>query len=191
MTGGKTYLAGREAQAMRKVVLTFGLISGAITSLMMFLTLPFADRIGFDRGELIGYASIILSLLMVFFGIRSYRDNVAGGAVTFRKAFAVGLAITVISCICYVVSWEILYYNFMPDFLDKYSAHLIEQAAGKSPEAIQAQVQEVNKLKELYKNPLMNAAITFIEPFPIGLIVTLMSAGILRRKRPTPKTLEP
>jgi len=76
---------------MKKTVLTFGLISGAITSLMMVATVPFADRLGFDKGAIIGYTSIILSFLMVFFGIRSYRDSVGKGQVTFAKAFTVGI----------------------------------------------------------------------------------------------------
>src|SRR5258706_13691071 len=106
---------------MKKTVVTFGLISGVISSLMMVATVPFADRIGFDRGAIVGYTAIVLSFLLVFFGIRSYRDNVGKGQITFSKAFAVGISITVISCIFYVVTWEILYFNFLPAFMDKYS----------------------------------------------------------------------
>jgi hypothetical protein len=169
---------------MRKTILIFGLISGAISSLMMIATVAFGDRIGFDRGEVIGYTSIVLSFLMVFFGIRSYRDNIGSGEITFLKAFAVGISITVISCFCYVVTWEILYYNFLPGFWDKYGAHLVQKlmASGASPAAVQAQLQKVARYKELYKNPLFNAALTFIDPFPIGLVITLFSAAVLRRK---------
>jgi hypothetical protein len=169
---------------MKKTVLTFGLISGAILALMMFATLPFVDRIGFDKGAIIGYTSMVVSFLLVFFGIRSYRENVAGGNITFGRAFAVGILITLISCICYVVAWEIIYFNFMPDFFAKYTAYAIEKAkaSGASPSAIQAQMQEMKKFKEMYDNPFFNAAITFTEPFPIGLIVTLISALILRKK---------
>jgi hypothetical protein len=126
----------------------------------------------------------VLSFLLVFFGIRSYRDNVGNGQITFLKAFAVGISITLISCVCYVVTWEVVYYNFLPDFWDKYGAHLVEKlrAAGASPAAIEAKLQEVAKYKELYKNPLLNAVLTFIEPFPIGLVITLISALVLRRK---------
>ena len=166
---------------MRKTILTFGLISGAISSLMMVATASL--RIGFDKGVVIGYTTIVLSFLLVFFGIRSYRDNVGKGQITFLKAFAVGISITVISCICYVVTWEILYYNVFPDFWDQYGAHLVEKlkASGASPATLQAKLQEVAKYKELYKNPLLNAALTFIEPFPIGLVITLISAAVLRR----------
>jgi len=169
---------------MKKTILVFGLISGAISALMLSATVPFADRIGFDKGEYLGYTVIVLSLLLVFFGIRSYRDNVGDGQITFTKAFTVGISITLISCICYVVTWEILYFHFLPGFMDKYSAYMVQKlsASGASPAVIQAQVQQLKKYKEMYDNPLLNAALTFIEPFPIGFVVTLISAAILRKK---------
>jgi hypothetical protein len=172
---------------MKKVVLIFGLISGAISSLMMIGTAPFTDRIGFDKGEYLGYTVIILAFLLVFFGIRSYRDNVGGGQITFGKAFAVGLGITLISCICYVITWEVLYFYFLPGFMDKYSAYMVQklQASGASAAAVQEQVEQLRKYKAMYDNPLFNAAITFIEPFPIGLVITLVSSAVLRR-RPQP-----
>lgn len=178
---------------MRKIVLTFGLISGAISSLMIVVTVAFGDKIGFDRGAVIGYTSIVLSFLMVFFGIRTYRDNIGDGEITFLKAFAVGLSITLISCIFYVVTWEVIYYNFIPGFWDAYGAHLVEKltASGASPAAIQAKLEQVKKYKELYRNPLFNAALTFIDPFPIGLGMTLISALVLRRKPQSPPQRSP
>ena len=170
---------------MKRTVLIFGVISGLISSAMMFLTVPLIHRgtINFDNGEVIGYTAIFLSFLLVFFGIRSYRES-RGGAISFGRAFAVGILITLISCVFYVASWEVLYYNVMPDFVDKYSAAAVAKmrAKGASDAAIVAQLKDTEKMKELYANPLTNAAITFIEPFPIGLIVTLVSAGILRRR---------
>lgn len=169
---------------MKKTVLTFGLISGAISSLLMLGTTSVADRIGFGKAEYLGYTVIILSLLMVFFGVRSYRDNVGNGHVTFGKAFAVGISITMISCICYVITWEFIFIHFFPDFMDKYGAYLIEKmrTAGQSQAAMNAQIEQLKKLKAMYANPFINAAMTFIEPFPIGLGMTLISAAVLRRK---------
>ena len=169
---------------MKKTILTFGVISGAISSLMMVGTVPVPHMIGYDKSIVIGYTSIVLSFFLVFFGIRSYRDNVSHGQITFLKAFAVGISITLISCVCYVVTWEVVYYNFLPDFWDKYGAHLVVKlrASGASDAAVQARLQEVAKYKELYKNPLFNAVLTFIEPFPIGLVITLISALVLRRR---------
>lgn len=169
---------------MKKTILTFGLISGALAAGMMSASLVFADRIGFGHSLVLGYTIIVLSFLLVFFGVRSYRDNVAGGQITFGRAFLVGISITLISCVCYVLAWEILYYNFMPDFMDKYGVYIAQkmQASGASAAAIQAKVEEVKKYKALYDNPLTNAAMTFIEPFPVGLLITVISAVALRKK---------
>src|SRR5712692_1553933 len=165
---------------MKRIVLIFGLISGGIASAMMFLTLPLIDRgvIKFENGEVIGYTAIFLSFLLVFFGIRSYREN-SGGTITFGRATAVGILITLISCAFYVASWEIIYFKLMPDFGDKYAARTIDtmREKGATEAAIAAKKQEMEKFKVMYKNPLFNAAITFIEPFPVGLIVTLVSAA--------------
>ncbi len=169
---------------MRKTVLTFGLISGAILSLMMAATVPFIDRIGMDKGMIIGYTTMLLSFLLVFFGIRSYRENVGGGQISFGRAFAVGILIMLISCLCYVITWEILYFNFLPDFAERYTNYTIEQlrASGASQAVIDAKAEEMRNFSVLYQNPLFNAAITFLEPLPIGLPITLISALILRRK---------
>ena len=169
---------------MKKTVLTFGLIGGGIMAAMMFATLPFLDKIGFDKGEVVGYTTMILAFMLVFFGIRSYRENVSGGRITFGRAFSVGILITVVACVCYVVAWEILYFKFMPEFVDKYASYMVEKvrASGASQQVIDAKLQEMKSFKAMYDNPFINAAITFVEPFPIGLIVTLISAVILRKK---------
>ena len=170
---------------MKKIILTFGLISGALISLMIALTVPFQDKLG--HSYVVGYTTIVLALLLSYFGIRSYRDNVQKGHITFGKAFLVGLSITVISCLCYVATWEIIYFNFMPDFMDKYGAQVLQkmQASGATAAAIQQKTAELDKLKVMYKNPLFNAAMTFIEPFPVGLVITLISAAVLRKKPPS------
>ena len=179
---------------MKRIVLIFGVISGFISSAMMFLTLPLMHRgiVNFKNGEVIGYTAIFLSFLLVFFGIRSYREN-NGGTISFGRAFAVGILITVISCVFYVASWLFIYYRMQPDFMDRYENAVIEEARAKgaSDAAIAAKKKEADQMKEMLKNPAINAAMTFIEPFPVGLVVTLVSAGILRRRKPaTPSVSE-
>src|SRR5712691_11776189 len=134
---------------MKKTVLTYGLIGGAIMAAMMVATLPFMDKIGFDKGEIVGYTTMILAFMLVFFGIRSYRENVGDGRITFGRAFAVGILIALITCVCYVVAWESLYFKFMPDFFDKYSAYLIvkARASGASQVVIDAKLQELKSFK--------------------------------------------
>lgn len=170
---------------MKKTVLTFGLISGAIISVMMLATVPFQDQIGFDKGAIIGYTTMVLSFLLVGFGVRSYRENVGHGTISFGRAFSVGILITTITCVCYVATWEVIYYNFMPGFAEKYASYEIEKAkaSGATQQQLDTKLEEMKKFNEMYKNPLVNAAITFVEPFPVGLVITLLAAAALRRKR--------
>jgi uncharacterized protein DUF4199 len=169
---------------MKKTVLTFGLISGAISAATMLATIPFVDKIGWEKGEILGYTTIVLSALMVFFGVRSYRENVAGGRLTFGRGFAIGILITLISSACYVGTWEIVYYKLMPDFADKYAAHMVERAkaSGATQQKLDETQRKAGEFKQMYRNPLVNVALTFTEVFPIGLVVALLSAGILRKK---------
>ena len=170
---------------MRKIVLTFGLIAGAVLSAMMLLALLFQDEIGFDRGAVVGYTSMVLAFLMVFFGVKSYRDNVVGGRVTFGRAFTVGLMITAVASVCYVATWQLVYYRLAPDFLDKYTAYAVEKArkSGATEAQVAEQAKDMAEFKEMYRNPLLNVAITFIEPLPVGILFSLVTAWLLSRKR--------
>ena len=172
---------------MKKTVLTFGLISGVISSVLMAGNMALIDKTGFDNATYLGYTAIVLSFMLVFFGIKSYRDNLNGGLVSFGKAFQVGILITLISCACYVATWEVVYrtnQGAMDDFMDKYTAHVIEKekSSGASEAALQEKKAEMADIKEIYRNPVFRAGMTFLEPFPVGLVITLASAGILRRK---------
>jgi hypothetical protein len=172
---------------MKKIVLTFGLISGAILSVLMLLTIPFVfeSQIGYEWGMVVGYATMVLAFLLIYFGIRSYRDNVAGGSVSFGRAFAVGALIMVIASACYVATWELIYFKLKPDYAAKFAAHNIERArrGGGSEAEVQRKVAKMQRLNERYNNPLFNSAVTFLEPLPVGLVFALVSAAVLRRKR--------
>ena len=179
---------------MKKTVWTFGLIAGAILSAMMVLNHIFMDEIGFDRAEIIGYTTMVVAFLLVFFGIRSYRDNVAGGSVSFGRALAVGSLIVLVASVFYVATWEVIAFKFDPDFVARYQAHAIEEAraSGGSPQAVQQQVEQIQRMSEMLQNPAINAAVAFIEPLPVGLVMVLISAGILsRRRRRTDAELAP
>jgi Protein of unknown function (DUF4199) len=170
---------------MKQTVLKFGLMSGAVISVLMLITIPFHDTIGFEMGGLIvGYTTMVLAFLLIYFGVRSYRDKVAGGTVRFGRALAVGALIGLVSSLCYVATWEVIYFKFMPDFMDKYSAHEIDKAraSGASESAIAQRKAEMAKFGQMYKNPAFNAAVTLGEPLPVALLVALISAGLLSRR---------
>ena len=168
---------------MKKTVLTYGLISGVIGAALMLAHVPFMD--GSNRALIVGYAGIALSALLIFFGVRSYRDNVAGGRLGFGRALAVGALIGVVASSCYVLTWEIIYFGTKSDYIEKYQAHELEKArqSGESEAQIAAKEAEMKKFAEMYRNPLFNSAITFMEPLPVALVIALVSAGILSRRR--------
>ncbi len=173
---------------MRKIVLRFGLASGATLILVSAVMMPLCMKgvINFAHQEILGYTAMVLAFLMVFFGIRSYRETVAGGAIGFGKAFQVGILICLVTCAMYVIGWEIAYFNFFPDFFQQYSASVLAKmhARGASEADIQKTAAQMAEMGKHYHNLFYNSAITFMEIFPVGLIVTLVSAAILRRKPP-------
>jgi hypothetical protein len=175
---------------MKKTVLTFGLIAGVMISVLMGGNLLVANRIGSGHSLVLGYTTMVASFLLVYFGIRSYRDNTLAGQISFGRAFGCGILITLITCVFYVAMWEIIYFNFMPHFMDSYFAAQIHkvQSAGLDPAVTAARVAAIERSQQLYQNPLVNMAYTFMEPLPVGLLMTLISAAVLRRKVPVEPT---
>ena len=171
---------------MKRTVLTFGLISGLIISVLTGGSLLLADKIGSGHSMALGYTIMVASFLLIYFGIRSYRDNDLAGQISFGRAFSCGILITLITTMCYVAMWEVLYFNFMPHFMDSYFAAQIHkvQSSGLDSATIAAQVAAIQRSAQLYQNPFVNMAYTIIEPLPVGIIITLVSAAVLRRKAP-------
>jgi hypothetical protein len=170
---------------MKKIVLTYGLISGAILSAMMLLTLPFMHSFGNETGMVIGYTTMVLAFLLIFFGVRSYRDHVGGGRVGFFKALAVGALIGLLASACYVATWEAIYFRGKNDFIEKYQAGELRRMrqGGASEAQLAAKQVEMAKFAEMYRNPVFNSAMTFMEPLPVAIVFALVSAGILSRRR--------
>ena len=169
---------------MKRTVWTYGLISGAIMAAFMFATLPFANALD-EHSLILGYAGMVAGFLCVYFGVRSYRDNVLGGSIGFGRAFGVGMLIALIGCVCYVTAWEVMFYGFMPDFYARYAQSAVAQAqaSGKSAAEIAALRASMDGMVKNAGNPLWVAAMTFIEPLPVALLLSLISAAILRRRR--------
>lgn len=170
---------------MKRIVITFGLISGGISALMMFATLPLVSRLSYESLTVLGYTVFVASFLMVFFGIRSYRDNVGGGMITFGRALTVGILITLLSCAIYIISWDFIYQQFLPTFMEDYLNHMVEKmrAEGATQEALNQQIQENEQFKQWYKNPFIRYAMSLMEAFPVGLLITLISSLILKRPK--------
>jgi len=168
---------------MKKTVLTYGLISGAIAAALLLAHVPFMQSLEGTKGLIFGYAGIVLSSLLIFFGVRSYRENVGNGKISLGRGLAVGILIALLSAAGYVAAWEAVYYS-NPGITDKIFDKQVDdmKAAGAPQAKIDETAQQVASFKKLYANPLVNVAFTFIEPFPVGILMTLISALILKRK---------
>jgi uncharacterized protein DUF4199 len=168
---------------MKKTVLIFGFASGALSAAMMLATVPFILSGRFNGSLVFGYTLILLASLLVFFGIRSYRQKVGGGRLTFLRGLGVGVAIAAISAACYAATWSILWLA-TPDLHDKMAACMVNQkrASGASDAEILKAAEQAAQYVELAKNPALNFLMSLAEPFPVGLAVSLISAAILRRK---------
>jgi MFS family permease len=170
---------------MKKVVIVCGLMAGGIVSAMMIITMAIYTSTGnFENGMIYGYASMLLAFSLIFVGIKNYRDRYNNGIISFGKAFRIGLFITLIASTMYVIVWLIDYYFFIPDFGEKYAAHMLEKlkASGVSEIEMAKQTKEMASFSDIYKNPFFNALITYSEIIPVGLIVTLISSLILKKK---------
>ena len=178
---------------MKKIVLTFGLISGVVISVLMDGSLLLASRTGSGHSMALGYTMMVASFLLVYVGVRSYRDNILMGRISFGRALACGLLITAITCACYVVTWEVVYFNFVPHFMDSYFAAQVHrvQTSGLDPATAAANIAAIQRSQRLYQNPLVNMAYTLMEPLPVGVVITLVSAALLRRKQPVTQASPP
>jgi ABC-type dipeptide/oligopeptide/nickel transport system permease component len=177
---------------MARIVLIFGLISGAIAAALMWIMLAAmkSGSIDLEHGSMAyvtGYASMIISLSLVFFGVKSYRDN-NGGHITFFKGLQVGILIGLISAVCYAASWEVYYRtggsNFMQEYSQKYVEHM-KQNGATDDQIANAQV-EMAHMVELYQNFFIRFGMTLMEILPVAIVVTLVSAALLRKREILP-----
>ena len=173
---------------MKKNIIIYGLIAGIVVSVLMLFsvnTLSHCEgNVDYDTSMLIGYASMLVAFSLVFVGIRNYRDKYNGGIISFGKAFKIGIMMVLIASTIYVVAWLIDFFFFIPDFLDKYMAHSLDElkASGASQVEIDKETTKMANIGRMYKNPFFNALMTYGEILPVGLIVTLFSSLILKRR---------
>ena len=173
---------------MTKNIIIYGLIAGIVVSALMLFTVNYLSHcegnVDYGTSMLIGYASMLLAFSLVYVGIRNYRDKYNAGVISFGKAFKIGIMMVLIASTIYVVAWLIYYYCFNPGFMEKYSAHELERlrASGASQAEIAKQTKEMANMVTMIKDPFFNAMMAYLEILPVGLVVTLISALILKRK---------
>ena len=176
---------------MKKNSIIYGLIAGIVVSISMLFSINYIShvdgKVDYNTSLLIGYASMLIAFSLVYVGIRNYRNKYNAGVISFGKAFKIGIMIVLIASTIYVVAWLIDYFFFIPDFMEKFSAQELDKlkASGASQIEIDKKTKEMADFARMYKNPLFNAMMTYAEILPVGLIVTLISSLILKRKNNT------
>ena len=173
---------------MKRNIWIFGSIAGAIlVAFLIYATATcYANPEKFESNDVVGYIGFILIFSLIFVGVKNYRDKYSNGLVSFGRAFKIGAFIALIASSMYTLAWIIDYYLFIPDFLDQYTKHVLWDAKqdGATAAELAKKTEEMADFKEMYKNPLLVVIITYMEVLPIGLIVALIAALILKKKRP-------
>ena len=174
---------------MKKNIIIYGLIAGIVVSTLMLFNINYISQAGnvdYNTSLVLGYASMLIAFSLVYVGIRNYRDKYNGGVISFGKAFKLGIMIVLIASTIFVAVWLIDYFFFIPDYMEKYSAHELDKlkASGASQVDIEKETKELANFARMFKNPFFNAMMTYAEILPVGLIVTLISSLILKRTTP-------
>ena len=172
---------------MFRKILIFGLIAGLIVGLASFsVTVAMAGQPPpLEYGMLFGYTSMLVALSLVFVGIKRHRDLDLGGVIRFWPALGMGLGISFIASLFYVLAWEAALAVTGMNFIDEYARFLIDQqkAQGASAAALAKLSAEMEQFKLQYANPLFRLPMTFAEMFPVGVLVSAVAAGLLRNPR--------
>lgn len=169
---------------MKKNVWLYGVIAGLIvTAMMVVTTILCYNNPDFESSMALGFATMFLAFAFIWVGIKNVRDKYNNGVITFGKAFKIGLYISLIASTMYVAVWLVEYYVFIPDFMEKYTAHVIKEAKADNLSAseLSDKIAEVNKYKEMYKSPILVVLLTYAEILPVGLIVSLICAMLVKR----------
>ena len=174
---------------MKNTIIKYGLISGAIAASLQFIMILILkstgfDKVSFENSAYFGYTSIILSMAVIFFGIKAFRDNLNEGKVSFKNGLLIGLGIALISATCYSLMWLVVYYNFVPNFMEDYATFCTKklQESGASEMELAKNQAQLQQYKDIYKTPLGVFGVTLMEPLPIGILGALVSAFILKKK---------
>lgn len=166
---------------MKRNVWIFGLVIGVVLAANMVVMINMMYSSDSMKGnDVVGYAAMVVMFSLIFFGVRNYRNKQLGGYITFGKALKMGVLTALVGSTVYVAVWLFFYYLFVPDFMDVYAGHVLKNC---SPNDVAAKTAEMAKFKEMYKNPLFVVLLTYMEILPVGLVVALISALVLKRKK--------
>jgi len=168
---------------MKRIIAIYGLVSGATVAGVSFGAMAVWGGDGKAAGsEWLGYSVMVIALSLIFVAVKSYRDEELGGVIRFSTALKLGLGISLVAGVIYVIGWEIYYQTLGAGFMDDYIASSIEQmlADGASAARVAEARREMEEFKDLYSLLPARMGITLLEILPVGLVISLICAGLLR-----------
>ena len=170
---------------MLTTILRYGVIAGIIVAIPTFAIPVTFKSLSPATGMVIGYTSMLVALSFVFMGVKHQRDAAGGGVITFWPALGLGLAISLVAGVFYVLAWEMALAVSGMDFAAEWSAHTLAEARarGDSAAAIARLSTEMAQFRSDYARPLYRMGVTLSEILPVGVLVSLVSAGLLRNSR--------
>lgn len=167
---------------MKRTTFLLSLAGGAFVSIFMVIMIKYCNAQHAITNMLITYTAMIIAFSVIFVAVRKARDS-NGGVITFGKAFGIGLTITLITSTIYAAAWLIYSHFFIPDFIDKYTDHLIQQlkASHLPPQELKEKIDQANRDRAFYGSFLGKSIEPYMEILPVGLIVSVIAALTLKR----------
>ena len=173
---------------MLRTILTYGVIGGLIAGGVLSIVVTNFEGATGQYGMAIGYLIMLIGLSTIFIAIKRQRDLVQGGVIRFFPALGMGLAISLVAGIVYALCWDVALHIIGIDaFIDSFAAPAL---AGKSGAELAKATAEMESFRATYHNPFIRLPMTFTEIFPVGVIVSLISALLLRNSRFLPMAHE-
>jgi len=169
-------------------VLKYSLVFGGVAGAVVIAIATAGIALGLPshlQSAWFGYLVMLAALSLIFVGVKRFRDVECGGVIKFGRAFALGLGVALAAAAVYVAGWEFYLAASGHDFMAQYAAGVLRRMVeqGATPAVVQAKAAEMRELATRYESPLFRVPMTFVEIFPVGLIVALVSAGLLRNPR--------
>lgn len=175
---------------MFKLILAFGSAAGLLVAIPMCVMVANSEPGAAGQSQLVGYLTMMLALSLIVVGVKRYRDRVLGGVIRFGTAFGLGLGISAVAGVVYVLGWELTLLLTDYAFVDTYAAAAVEakRASGASATEVAAVAADMAEFRMKYMNPWFRMPVTFVEIFPVGIIISLVAALFLRNRRILPAT---
>lgn len=164
---------------MTKTIVIGGLIAGGFAGLWGCLMCVGGIDVSMTTGMAIGYLTMLIGLTTVFLAVKRRRDVDQGGVIRFWPAFGLGLAISVVAAIVYALAWEMTLAMIGYDAFVERMIAMMSEGTSSAREAAETR----DFFMRDYRDPLVRFPMSISEMLPVGILVSLVSAALLRNPR--------